>query len=330
MGRNYLGQATKCLRCGATFHARPVRVRTGAAKYCSVACKAEAARKPEGRGPYVGKIERPCAHCGATLRLFPNQVKRGKRFCGTDCYRASQRQPRTEKACSNCGTVKRLDEFYGNPNMALGRTSRCKVCIRADVLAYRAARPEQTTAWKQQWARSENGIKYGKAYRHRHRDRRLAAMRAWYQAHREEQLARKRERGPLMREARRAYYLARRDHQRAQFRRWYEANRERDRANGRRWSKENRDKARAIWMRRRARKLAAFRADVIPTVIFERDRWRCGICGKRVRRRDASIDHVIPLAKGGTHEPGNVQCAHLLCNIRKGARLPLQPALPLE
>jgi hypothetical protein len=30
------------------------------------------------------------------------------------------------------------------------------------------------------------------------------------------------------------------------------------------------------------------------------------------------MDHVIPLAKGGTHEPANVRCAHFLCNALKG------------
>jgi 5-methylcytosine-specific restriction endonuclease McrA len=30
-----------------------------------------------------------------------------------------------------------------------------------------------------------------------------------------------------------------------------------------------------------------------------------------------SLDHILPLSKGGTHEPRNVQLAHLGCNVRK-------------
>jgi len=30
-----------------------------------------------------------------------------------------------------------------------------------------------------------------------------------------------------------------------------------------------------------------------------------------------TIDHVIPLSKGGTHEPANVQLAHYYCNSIK-------------
>ena len=61
--------------------------------------------------------------------------------------------------------------------------------------------------------------------------------------------------------------------------------------------------------------------------IFERDGWRCGICGGPVDRRlryphplSASLDHIVPLSEGGTHERANVQLAHFICNSRKGAR----------
>jgi 5-methylcytosine-specific restriction endonuclease McrA len=30
-----------------------------------------------------------------------------------------------------------------------------------------------------------------------------------------------------------------------------------------------------------------------------------------------TLDHVVPLAKGGTHEPANTQIAHAVCNSRK-------------
>ncbi|MFE7947402.1 HNH endonuclease [Streptomyces sp. NPDC057426] len=79
--------------------------------------------------------------------------------------------------------------------------------------------------------------------------------------------------------------------------------------------------------RRRARERQAYVAPVDRKQIFERDRWRCHLCGKRVRRTapaphplSPSIDHVIPLAVGGTHEPANVRTAHFLCNSLKAHR----------
>lgn len=79
--------------------------------------------------------------------------------------------------------------------------------------------------------------------------------------------------------------------------------------------------------RRRARMKNAYVADVHRMKIFERDRWQCHICNTRVKRDMVvphplapTIDHLIPLAAGGTHEPANVATAHFLCNSRKGDR----------
>lgn len=53
----------------------------------------------------------------------------------------------------------------------------------------------------------------------------------------------------------------------------------------------------------------------------------CQICGKlvddtaiengHIKRMYPTIDHIIPLSKGGTHTWGNVQLAHMSCNAGK-------------
>ena len=62
--------------------------------------------------------------------------------------------------------------------------------------------------------------------------------------------------------------------------------------------------------------------------IFQRDGWRCQLCGQKVLRKaparhplSASLDHIVPIAKGGDHTRKNAQCAHLACNMRKQARI---------
>ena len=76
--------------------------------------------------------------------------------------------------------------------------------------------------------------------------------------------------------------------------------------------------------RRKARKLQNACIPYKRLDIYERDQWICGICGKFVdialkhpHPMSASIDHIIPLAKGGGDAPDNVQLAHLICNSRK-------------
>lgn len=53
--------------------------------------------------------------------------------------------------------------------------------------------------------------------------------------------------------------------------------------------------------------------------VYESDPM-CGICQEYVDYEDFSLDHIIALARGGTHTYENVQTSHLICNIRKGAR----------
>lgn len=62
--------------------------------------------------------------------------------------------------------------------------------------------------------------------------------------------------------------------------------------------------------------------------IFERDGWLCGLCHEPVDPAlawpdpfSASLDHVVPMSRGGDHVPSNLQCAHLRCNISKGASI---------
>src|SRR5437867_4393718 len=60
--------------------------------------------------------------------------------------------------------------------------------------------------------------------------------------------------------------------------------------------------------------------------LAKRDRWRCHICKGKVVKTNWSIDHLIPLSKGGSHLYVNVALAHRLCNIRRhtGGRVQLR------
>lgn len=84
---------------------------------------------------------------------------------------------------------------------------------------------------------------------------------------------------------------------------------------------------------RRALRVTNGKAERInPKEIFERDGWRCQLCGKKVSKKlyktkgtkryanAPSLDHIIPLSKGGEHTRANVQCACYQCNCEKGAR----------
>jgi len=78
---------------------------------------------------------------------------------------------------------------------------------------------------------------------------------------------------------------------------------------------------------RRAKRKAQFVENINHNKIYERDGFICKLCGKQVdvsfkfpNPLSPSIDHIIPLSKGGLHCAENVQLAHLGCNVSKGNR----------
>lgn len=92
------------------------------------------------------------------------------------------------------------------------------------------------------------------------------------------------------------------------------------------------DACATIWTRRRghvqrrARLWNVLFEDFTNTEIFERDHWVCAICGQPVDHEPslfaynplaASLDHIVPLARGGSHTRDNVRCVHFICNSLK-------------
>lgn len=85
--------------------------------------------------------------------------------------------------------------------------------------------------------------------------------------------------------------------------------------------------------RHRARKYGvAYEPGITLKKVFKRDNGICQICGKPCDWSDRgwnkycgplypSIDHIIPLDKGGGHVWENVQLAHMMCNSEKGDKL---------
>lgn len=98
------------------------------------------------------------------------------------------------------------------------------------------------------------------------------------------------------------------------------------RADGRESNPEWDDRRRANYHKRRALKALAPAEDVRPKVVYDRDSWICGLCSLPVDSSlsypdpmSASLDHILPLSRGGHHTYENTQLAHLSCNVRKGA-----------
>lgn len=63
--------------------------------------------------------------------------------------------------------------------------------------------------------------------------------------------------------------------------------------------------------------------------VLKRDGDLCAICDGKMSKTVwgvysadvASLDHIIPVSKGGSHTWGNVQAVHHLCNAQKGVKV---------
>lgn len=136
----------------------------------------------------------------------------------------------------------------------------------------------------------------------RNKQRHAENRRRWTEAHRDQKL-----------EYDRAYAEAHRAEARERAAAWARNNPERHRYNGRKGN----------W-RFRARRTGG--SDPIDDFdfdeIFARDEGVCGICFVSVPKEVATLDHVIPFARGGMHERANVQVAHRSCNASKANSLP--------
>lgn len=108
-------------------------------------------------------------------------------------------------------------------------------------------------------------------------------------------------------------------------------------AGSRRTHAANRLRARSYRARRRVRKFGVGYERFGASEVFERDRWKCGICRRAIDRTlryphpmSVSLDHKVPLCKGGPHSRSNTQAAHLRCNLRKReSAAPLGEQIPL-
>lgn len=68
-----------------------------------------------------------------------------------------------------------------------------------------------------------------------------------------------------------------------------------------------------------------FKRIIIPKTtkekVYENGNGVCAICGKPIERNDFTIDHIIPLSRGGSNDLENLQIACHDCNELKGNRM---------
>lgn len=201
------------------------------------------------------------------------------------------------KTCTKCGETKPGAEF--RPVKRGGLFPHCRQCERERAKLYRAANPDKCKQVVKEWAASNAGRRreYGRNWRAENSERAREYKRRWNDDNPRPETAESRAR-------RRAKYHA--DPQKWQLERQRE------------WAKRtgyNTVKTAA----RRARMMNAPKIEKIDrAAIIERDKRTCHLCGLYIADpKQITLDHVIPLARGGAHTADNLRAAHWSCNSSK-------------
>jgi len=63
--------------------------------------------------------------------------------------------------------------------------------------------------------------------------------------------------------------------------------------------------------------------------IFIRDKFTCQYCGESFKNLDLTLDHVIPLNRGGNSDWENIVTACRNCNNKKGGKTPKEAKMKL-
>ena len=167
---------------------------------------------------------------------------------------------------------------------------------------------------------------YDKAYRLAHSERTKIVLNKYYRANRKKLLNKSIAYGKAHAEERKIYLKNYRQANSEKRRVYRQTKLEHIRVCEKIYRQKNPEKLRINGRKRRALKHKALHEPYTNSYIFERDGWICQICGQKINRRlkypsprSGSIDHIIPLSKGGNDSPMNVQAAHLRCNVGKHA-----------
>jgi 5-methylcytosine-specific restriction endonuclease McrA len=203
----------------------------------------------------------------------------------------------TEKRCSKCGETKPTDAFHKHKGHGDGLASECKLCSSIAGKAWYAANLDKARAGNKasRGAHLEARTEYYKRWCAANPDKVKANCAAW----RLDNLDRKKEMD-------RAYGAAHREQIKEKKKRWYLA---------------NYDMVVASLHVRRALKVATGGKVTAKewAALVESYGGRCLRCGATDKK--LTLDHVVPLSKGGRNTIDNAQPLCKSCNCSKKANI---------
>jgi len=124
--------------------------------------------------------------------------------------------------------------------------------------------------------------------------------------------------------ASKAWWQANKDRQKANNLSWVAANKQKVATTHAAWQKANPDIVAAMKARRRARKANSHGSHTAKDVktLMAVQKCKCAVCRESIKEK-YHVDHIVPLAGGGSNDKTNLQLLCPSCNTSKGAKHPI-------
>jgi 5-methylcytosine-specific restriction endonuclease McrA len=196
------------------------------------------------------------------------------------------------KTCTKCAENKPPDQFYRARHAKDGRDSRCIACEKARLAKWAEDNPERRREAQARYNATDKAQERQRRWRENNPDRVLEVASNW------------RKRNP--------------EGAKLASRRYYHQNPEQSMERTKQWRRENPEAARIHRKNASHKRRAAIRSNGVFGVTTK-DIARllsqpCAYCGST---ESPTVDHIIPIARGGRHSVGNLQCLCASCNFSK-------------
>jgi len=197
------------------------------------------------------------------------------------------------------------------------KSTTCMICDAEKKAAYRQKFPDQA---KESLRKSAN----------KHRDARRADNKAWREKNSEALKQSKKRYAEENREkvlaAKKDYYAKNKEKCLLMSRSHKEKNKDRYKELNKIWRQNNKEKVSTLNRNRKRKIIAAFGIHTADDVInlFNIQKKKCAGCRRSLVGINYHVDHIQPLALGGSNWPSNLQIMCPTCNMSKGGRPPEQ------
>lgn len=188
---------------------------------------------------------------------------------------------------------------------------------------YRQEHKEQITKHNKQYC--EDNPEYAKQYRKDNKEWIAAKKRKYYLANKKSYSKRRKQWYQVNKEHCKQYQLDNKERIANRIRLYYLANREKELERAKRYSKTPAGRASQKANKHNRRAMLKGLTKAIVQRVYEANiikygQLTCVLCFKPIEFGEDSLEHLLPLSRGGTNDFENLGIAHWICNVKKRAK----------